>query len=111
MSTPIKPGDPVLSGGFNGKVRGAGGHIQHFLGVLGEEHADRFPAPQFVDAEAEEMVQEIIAVRDVVEHLCRLRLFGVAASVRGDRGSHGGARSASAHHRVAFGVFVVPADD
>ena len=55
----------------------------------GKEHADRLAPPQLVDAEGEEMVQEIIAVRDVVKHLRHLRLLGVSAAVRGDRGAHG----------------------
>ena len=74
---------------FDGKIGRACGDVEHFARAFGQQHADRLLAPKLVDAQAEEVVQEIIAVRDVVEHLRDLRLLGVAASVRGDRGSHG----------------------
>jgi hypothetical protein len=39
------------------------------------KQSDRGFAPEFVDTKAKEMVQEVISVADVVEHLRHLFLF------------------------------------
>ena len=66
--------------GLTGEVASACGHVEYSLWLEGLEGDDCCPTPPTIYAEREEMIEEVVAMGDVVEHtLHLLALFALIA--------------------------------
>ena len=63
------PLEPAPSRQFDGQIEGAGAHVEECLPGRGFpfELADRAPAPPAVEVEAEEVIEQVVAWRDLAE--------------------------------------------
>ena len=57
------------------QVAGSGGHVEHAVRSLPAEHLHHAAAPPSVDVHREQVVEQVVAAGDRVEHLAHLLFF------------------------------------